>query len=128
VIKLLLDAGANVDEADKPGDTALMVASGNGHVKTVELLIEALADVNCQYGPESFGEGHTPLMRATKNGHDRVARRLLFAGANVSPTNAGGKTARDIAAAGIEARKQILGMLDGAEQNANPAQARGDDQ
>ena len=45
-VKLLLDAGADVNEPAVNGRTALMHAARDGNVNSVKLLIEAGADVN----------------------------------------------------------------------------------
>ena len=46
VVKLLLDAGADVDQADKNGQTALIAAVFTGNAQLVKLLLDHGADVN----------------------------------------------------------------------------------
>ena len=48
IIKLLLAAGANVDEKNTGGQTALMFASAHDHLEVVKLLLAAGADVNAK--------------------------------------------------------------------------------
>jgi len=43
-VQLLLEAGAKVDETDKYGQTALMLAAGRGNMHIVKLLLAANAD------------------------------------------------------------------------------------
>ena len=79
VVKLLLDAGADVHAAD---DVALRKASENGHLAVVELLLDAGADVH------AFDDD--ALQLASRSSHLDVLNCLLRAGANV---NAGGGAA-----------------------------------
>ena len=48
MVKLLLDAKADVDEQTKGGETALHRAARNGHTEVVKLLLDAKADVDAQ--------------------------------------------------------------------------------
>ena len=66
VVKLLLDAKANPDAADKDGTNSIMAASARGHTDIVELLIKAGAKLN-----EQNVDGHTALMFAY-NGKNQV--------------------------------------------------------
>ena len=45
VVRLLIDAGALINQADEDGATSLFMASLNGHVDVVRLLIDAGATV-----------------------------------------------------------------------------------
>ena len=45
-VKLLIEAGADINAKNNDGYTALMLASWNGHKDVVKLLIEAEVDVN----------------------------------------------------------------------------------
>lgn len=74
VAKLLLEAGASIEEKDIIGRTALNFAAQGGNVKMVKLLLDAKAD------PNSTGDdGITPLARATRFGQLEVAKLLLEA-------------------------------------------------
>ena len=89
IVKLLLDAcrdesskvveayKANIDTADKNGDTALFFAAANGYGKIVELLLNYGAKVN-----KVDKYKRTPLFIAAANGHEHVVRLLLDRGAN----------------------------------------------
>ena len=46
VVRLLLNAGADVNLASNVGDTALIAASCQGHVGTVRLMLDACAGKN----------------------------------------------------------------------------------
>ena len=56
VVTALLDAGADVNKADKFGSTPLYAAAGYGHTAVVTALLDAGTDVN-----KADDEGITPL-------------------------------------------------------------------
>ncbi len=60
------------------GMTALLLAARQGHVESVEALLEAGADIN----QVAEGSNTSPLLIATMNGHFDLAQRLLDRGAD----------------------------------------------
>jgi len=46
IVRLLLDAGADIDKEDGDGDSPFLVASYGGHIDLVRLLMEAGADIH----------------------------------------------------------------------------------
>lgn len=46
VVKILLEANANIESEDSYDQTPLMLAAENGHEAVVKLLLEAKADAN----------------------------------------------------------------------------------
>ena len=84
----LVEKGANVNEKDKYGDTALVEASFNGHLEIVERLIDADADVN-----QENNDGETALIRASESGRLEIVEKLIKAGADVNVENNDGETA-----------------------------------
>ena len=74
VVRDLLLAGANVNaQRDTDGATALLAASGNGHVEIVNLLLQHdNVDVNIQRK-----NGGTALVMASRGGHLDVVCALL---------------------------------------------------
>lgn len=96
VVRVLLAAGANVNQYypssmveeshdqwfdtvhDPRSVTALMHASGEGHLEIVSLLIRAGAHVNT-----TTNQGTSALMYASNRGRTEVVRALLAAGADV---------------------------------------------
>ena len=86
-VRVALAAGADVDEMNEKGTTALIQASIPGHIDVVNALLDAGADVN--HVDEC---GDTALQHACWYGNDAVVNALLAAGANVHRTNGGGQT------------------------------------
>ena len=77
-MRLLIDHGADVDKADKDGETPLFRATISGHLGCARLLIEKGADVD-----KAHNNGMNPLHVASHNGHRECARLLIESGANV---------------------------------------------
>lgn len=77
IIKVLLDAGADVTLKDGEGNTALLYAAKNGALDVVNELLERKAQVN-----EVSAEGSTPLHKACRHGHKQIAEVLLAHGAD----------------------------------------------
>jgi ankyrin repeat protein len=75
-VRILLAAGAHVDDRDGSGWTPLFNAALNGDLEIVEALVSAGADVNVR-----SSKGWTALKEAQMRGHDDVAQRLKSAGA-----------------------------------------------
>jgi ankyrin repeat protein len=72
-----LSPGANVNDADKEGRTALYLASSNGHLECVEMLIKAKAKVDAYDSCRM-----TPLMCASKSGFLPIVDALIDAKAD----------------------------------------------
>lgn len=86
-IGILLSRGADVNEQDIYGNTALAFAAGNGHTATVMLLLDNGADANIK---NKYGE--TALMVAARNAHIEIVRALLDKGARVNASSDNGNT------------------------------------
>jgi ankyrin repeat protein len=92
VVKLLLAAGARVDDKEWHGQTALMWAAAEGHSEVVQMLIDAGADFR-----NPLPSGFTPLLFAAREGKGDAVRVLISAGADVNEplvpdTKTGGKS------------------------------------
>ena len=77
-VKVLIDAGANVNATGKHDHTALMMSAGaavgavrESHTETVKVLVEAGADVSAKQK-----DGKTALMFAAVNGHTEIVEIL----------------------------------------------------
>ena len=90
----LLNAGANINETTQEGVTALMYASGGGHLKVVRILLVNGADVHKQ--PV---DGRTALISACQAGYRDVAEELIIAGARTNDTDRYGASSLHYASA-----------------------------
>ena len=71
-VRMLLDAGADVDAASEFGDTALILAAESGRHEIVEMLLGAGADINA-----ANSYGNTALVRAARRGNKEIVEILL---------------------------------------------------
>lgn len=115
MIAPLLAAGADIDAYDPRGFTPLILAAYDGHLDTVNALIDLKADA-CK--PDAT-QSNTAQMGVAFKGNDEIAARLLRAGCNVNARNRQGQTALMMAA--MFDRKAQVDMLVAA--GAEPALA-----
>ena len=54
VVRVLLDAGADVNASEENGKGALYYASDEGHTSTAQLLLDRGADVSARHGRDPF--------------------------------------------------------------------------
>jgi uncharacterized protein len=104
----LLAAHPKVNARNEFGETALMLASIQGHLDIVRSLLIGGADSN--------QPGWTPLMYAAANGHINIARLLISYGALVNATADNGYTALMMAAR--EGHADLVSLL--LSHGANP--------
>jgi ankyrin repeat protein len=85
VVRILVDAGADVDEQFDNGITALMLMSILRQTETVRVLLEAGADVNAT----NNADGGTALIFAVYGGSTDTVSLLIESGADLNATDAG---------------------------------------
>ncbi len=88
IVKMLVKAGAWVNQMNSLAVNALWIASNRGDVNTVKYLLK-----NGGYANNKNYEDVTPLMAASMNGHTEVVRTLIAAGAKLDFVHNGGDTA-----------------------------------
>jgi len=108
-VKQLLDKGEAVD-AKQAGQTALHMASMNGKVDIISILIARGAQVDAV-----DDQGITPLMLAAKDGQLDAVKALLAQGAKIEAQNKMGENALHIA--GAHGKKDVVTEL--LERGAN---------
>jgi len=82
VVKLLLDKGANINDADRNGFTPLHHAIDKGNSEVVQLLLDRGANIN-----DADRNGFTPLHQAIDKGNSELVQLLLDRGADVNKEN-----------------------------------------
>lgn len=118
-VRLLLDAGADVDGCDGEGRTALRAAAWGGHEEIVRTLLDYGAQVD-----RADSKGRTPLIAAAYMGHHEVVEILLDNNAEVNLADGDGRTALSVAAlcvataAGIKGYGEVASLL--LERGADP--------
>jgi ankyrin repeat protein len=116
VVSFLLVEGAKVDHKDANGRTALMYASSGPFAETVELLLDAGAEVDVQ----GMLEGFTALMTAAAEGQLEVVELLLERGADPALEDVDGDTALSFARQGRH--NEVVALLEerSAESDTEP--------
>jgi len=81
MLQYLIDRGSNINEhfIDENGRTPLIAASGKGHIKIVELLIENHVEIDAL-----DNDGHNALWHALNNNHLQVAKLLILNGISIN--------------------------------------------
>lgn len=80
-VRKLIASGADLNERDSSGYTALVWAARNGSTEVAEALIEARADLNAR---DCAANGWTPLIHAIHKNNNEMARLLIERGADVN--------------------------------------------
>jgi ankyrin repeat protein len=94
VVAELLGAGAQVDQKNKRGESALMRAASQGQTEAVRALIMCRVKLKLGADPNvQDQDGQTALMEAAGRGKSDVVAELLGAGAQVDQKNKRGESA-----------------------------------
>lgn len=83
VLRLLVEAGANLEAQDRAGDTPLLLAIRQGHASVVQSLLNIGASVS-----QGSASGRFPLGLAVEQGSEQLVQLLLAHGASANiPAN-----------------------------------------
>lgn len=98
IVKLLVDAGVDLDYQDDQGETALHIAARFGHTECAKILLEERdgQKADMEIAENSFG--WTPLFIACVDGHIEIVRILIAARASLERLDTSGWTAKEHAA------------------------------
>lgn len=108
-VDALLAAKVEVDKRNRWNDTALMVASLNGHAGIAKALRQRGAAVTMK--------GWTPLIYAATSGHDDLVRWLLGEGSEINAVSPNGTTALMMAVRENRYSTALLLIARGADVN-----------
>lgn len=117
-VERLIELGLSVDSPDAQGCTALLRASGGGHVALVDALLARGADVT-----RTARTGASPLSAAVSMRHVGIVERLLVAGARADQPLPGGITPLMVAAA--LGMPEMVGRLLAGRADANATDEQG---
>ncbi|ORX42191.1 ankyrin [Piromyces finnis] len=87
IVEYLIAHGANIDQTNKHGDSALIIACQSENEKIVNYLIELGADINKQNK-----DGDTASIKVCDNGNISIIYQLIEKGANIMHENKDGDT------------------------------------
>jgi glycerophosphodiester phosphodiesterase len=98
IVKLLVEAGVDINYQDEQGETALHVAARFGNLQCAEALLQGSAHqkANTEIAENTFA--WTPLFIACVDGHLNVVQLLIRAGAELERPDLSGWTPKEHAA------------------------------
>ncbi len=98
IVKLLVDAGVDLDHQDDQGETALHVAARFGHTECASILLQGSESqkANAEIGENTFG--WTPLFIACVDGRIGIVELLIAANVELDKPDLSGWTAKEHAA------------------------------
>ncbi|PKS09766.1 hypothetical protein jhhlp_004387 [Lomentospora prolificans] len=110
IVKMLVNAGLDINWQDKTGETALHVAARFGHVECAKVLIEGGPDQKADIEITESTYAWTPLHVAAVDGQIEIVKLLIDAGANLSSPDSSGWMAKEHAA--LRGHMEIARLLD----------------
>ena len=121
-LKVFVEAGANVNAKNAGGQTALYFAAANKKAECVELLTNAVADVNIRCN-DKYNDSTTPLIAAiTDGGNYRCVEVLVNAGADVNIVDKNGDT--PLICASEQSSTELVELILKAGADVNAANKR----
>ncbi|MCP4134951.1 MAG: ankyrin repeat domain-containing protein [bacterium] len=111
---LVEEMGANIEEKDYGGTTALMLAAHRNKLDIVSYLVEHGADITLQEQDQAGELGKTALMFAADRGNLEIVQYLVSLGADSAPKNKYGESA--IALAVANNHTAVVDFLSGGDK------------
>ncbi|KAF2813444.1 GDPD-domain-containing protein [Mytilinidion resinicola] len=116
IVRLLVDAGVDVNYQDEQGETALHVAARFGHRECAEALVSGSENQKTDVDIPEKTFSWTPIFIACVDGHLPIVELLIAAGADLERPDLSGWTAKEHAA--------LRGYLEIAERLAEVSPTR----
>ena len=98
IVKLLVEAGVDLNYQDDQGETALHVAARFGHTECARILLEEYDGQKADMEVAENSFGWTPLFVACVDGHIDIVKILIAAKASLERLDTSGWTAKEHAA------------------------------
>ncbi|KAF3005658.1 Glycerophosphocholine phosphodiesterase [Curvularia kusanoi] len=98
IVKLLVDAGVDVNYQNKQGETALHIAAQYGHVECATAILEGSKSNKVDLDVPENTFAWTPLFNACVDNHLNIVKLLATAGADLQRYDNSGWTAKEQAA------------------------------
>ncbi|CAG8476885.1 7770_t:CDS:2 [Paraglomus occultum] len=113
-------------EKDEYGNTALHMASANGHLEIVEYIIQTLGGSASEIINAQNDSGNTALHWSALNGHQTIVEVLITHGVNAKIKNTAGRTAISEAQQNGHERtvEYLLSVVDPTDGNENPEEEK----
>jgi glycerophosphodiester phosphodiesterase len=95
IVRILVQAGVDINQADDQGETALHVAARFGHDECARILLAGSATHQCSTELPEKTYGWTPLLIAAVDGNLGVVELLIEAGADLYRQDSSGWNAKE---------------------------------
>ena len=95
IVRLLVEAGVDLNHQDNQGETAMHVAARFGHFECAEALLKGSGGQKANIEIEEKTFGWTPLFVACVDGHLGIVELLVDVGADASKVDSSGWTAME---------------------------------
>jgi glycerophosphodiester phosphodiesterase len=130
IVKLLVDAGVDINWQDETGETALHIAARFGNTECARILLEGTDNQKADFELTENSFAWTPLHVACVDGHLPIVELLIAAGADLNRPDASGWRPREHAAlrghlviAETIAEASLENTSTGSESSFNPGKA-----
>eukprot|EP00929_Paragymnodinium_shiwhaense_P000411 TRINITY_DN100662_c0_g1_i1.p1 TRINITY_DN100662_c0_g1~~TRINITY_DN100662_c0_g1_i1.p1 ORF type:complete len:810 (-),score=111.36 TRINITY_DN100662_c0_g1_i1:320-2749(-) len=109
VVRLLVDAGADLSVPDETGRAACSLAAEAGHIPVIDSIVSAPRD---RFDPDqATKDGSTALHFASQNGHLEAVEKLVTAGAGMGKSAVGASPGLPIHWATAEGHEAVASRL-----------------